>query len=65
MEIYNETLMYTVAVMAAWTYPSQCLPDELLQAKVKVKIPSKTTPQVDRFSEFSGSEFIGMQTTGS
>lgn len=36
MEIYNETLMYTVAVMAAWTYPSQCLPDELLQAKVQV-----------------------------
>ncbi len=38
MEIYNETLMYTVAVMAALTYPSQCLPDELLEAKIKVKI---------------------------
>ncbi len=37
MEIYNETLMYTVAVMAALTYPSQCLPDELLEAKIKVK----------------------------
>jgi hypothetical protein len=30
--------MYTVAVMAALTYPSQCLPDELLEAKIKVKI---------------------------
>ncbi|CAF4406008.1 unnamed protein product, partial [Rotaria sp. Silwood2] len=36
IEIYNETLMYTVAVMAALTYPSQCLPDELLEAKIKV-----------------------------
>jgi hypothetical protein len=36
MEIYNETLMYTVAVMAAFTYPSQCLPDELLESKIKV-----------------------------
>jgi hypothetical protein len=36
MEIYNETLMYTVAVMAALTYPSQCLSDELLEAKIKV-----------------------------
>ena len=36
MEIYNETLMYTVAVMAALTYPSQCLPDDLLEAKIKV-----------------------------
>ncbi len=36
MELYNETLMYTVAVMAALTYPSQCLPDELLEAKIKV-----------------------------
>ena len=35
-ELYNETLMYTVAVMAALTYPSQCLPDELLAAKIKV-----------------------------
>ncbi len=35
-EIYNETLMYTVAAMAALTYPSQCLPDELLEAKIKV-----------------------------
>jgi len=24
--------------MAALTYPSQCLPDELLEAKIKVKI---------------------------
>ena len=37
MEIYNETVMYTVAVMAALTYPSQCLPDELLEAKIKVR----------------------------
>ncbi|CAF1562613.1 unnamed protein product [Rotaria sp. Silwood1] len=36
IEIYNETLMYTVATMAALTYPSQCLPDELLEAKIKV-----------------------------
>ncbi|CAF4126396.1 unnamed protein product, partial [Adineta steineri] len=35
-EIYNETLMYTVATIAALTYPSQCLPDELLEAKIKV-----------------------------
>lgn len=28
--------MYTVAAMAAWTYPSQCLPDELLEAKINV-----------------------------
>jgi hypothetical protein len=28
--------MYTVAVLAALTYPSQCLPDELLEAKIKV-----------------------------
>ncbi|CAM4943871.1 unnamed protein product [Rotaria socialis] len=36
IEIYNETLMYTIATMAALTYPSQCLPDELLEAKIKV-----------------------------
>ncbi|CAF4391359.1 unnamed protein product, partial [Rotaria sordida] len=28
--------MYTVATMAALTYPSQCLPDALLEAKIKV-----------------------------
>ena len=38
-ELYDETLMYTVAVMAALTYPSQCLPDELLEAKIRVKFP--------------------------
>ena len=45
MEIYNETLMYTVAVMAALTYPSQCLPDELLEAKIKVKQKKKPIPE--------------------
>ncbi|CAF0994658.1 unnamed protein product [Rotaria sordida] len=38
IEIYNETLMYTVATMAALTYPSQCLPDALLEAKIKFSI---------------------------
>lgn len=35
-EIHSETIMYTVATIAALTYPSQCLPDELLEAKIKV-----------------------------
>ncbi|CAF0968765.1 unnamed protein product, partial [Didymodactylos carnosus] len=35
-ELYNETRMYVIAVMAAFTYPSQCLPDDLLQPKIKV-----------------------------
>jgi hypothetical protein len=42
MEIYQETVMYTVAVMAAFTYPSQCLPDELLEAKIRVKFRSNS-----------------------
>lgn len=33
--------MYTVATMAALTYPSQCLPDELLEAKIKVYLLRK------------------------
>lgn len=37
IEIYTETMIYTVAVLAALTYPSQCLPDELLQAKINVR----------------------------
>ena len=46
--------MYTVAVMAALTYPSQCLPDELLQAKIKVERKFR----INIFhSDFLGSEF--------
>ena len=42
-EMFNETLMYTVAVLAALTYPSQCLPDELLQAKINVRTVSPSS----------------------
>ncbi|CAF1190432.1 unnamed protein product, partial [Didymodactylos carnosus] len=34
--LYSETRMYVIAIMAAFTYPSQCLPDDLLQPKIKV-----------------------------
>lgn len=42
--------MYTVAAMAALTYPSQCLPDELLEAKIKVN---------NRLAKIFHFEFVG------
>ena len=61
IEIYNETVMYTVAVMAALTYPSQCLPEELLQAKIQVgwigESDTLTMPVVGR--QCSGAEVAG------
>ncbi|CAF4876408.1 unnamed protein product [Rotaria sp. Silwood1] len=63
IEIYNETLMYTVATMAALTYPSQCLPDELLEAKIKVIFRSKILKsQVIRSDCRITSDYIGKIT---
>jgi hypothetical protein len=52
-DMNNETMMYVVAVIAALTYPSQCLPGELLQAKLNVSIRRRSScTRIDHRSTF-------------
>ena len=59
--------MYTVAVIAALTYPSQCLPAELLQAKInvsKMRVQSnlrRGTTFIIPGGQFSGTEIARVQ----